>query len=79
MANLPEVPTEELLSFQDYPAVHNSGNSLNTSAQLNLSDDNFDTFKSQENQASPLVENSSRSHILLRKQVTYSVLQVQIH
>ncbi|RZB39493.1 YIPF1, partial [Asbolus verrucosus] len=45
MANLPEVPTEELLSFQDYPTVHNLGNSPNSSAQLNLTeDDNFNSF-----------------------------------
>lgn len=26
MTNLQEVPTDELLSFHDYPAVHNAGN-----------------------------------------------------
>lgn len=35
MSNLQEVPTDELLSFQDFPAVH-PGNSPNRSAQLNL-------------------------------------------
>lgn len=26
MTNLQEVPTDELLSFHDYPTVHNAGN-----------------------------------------------------
>lgn len=65
MSNLPEVPTDELLSFQDYPAVHNPGSSLNTSAQLNLTDENFDNYNNQENQASPLVEDSSKSSQLI--------------
>lgn len=45
MTNLQEVPTEELLSFQDYPAVHNPANNTTTSlaeAQINVSDDIYE-------------------------------------
>lgn len=42
MTNLQEVPTEELLSFQDYPTVHvsNSATTIPLSeAQINLNAD----------------------------------------
>ncbi|KAJ3631344.1 hypothetical protein MTP99_012476 [Tenebrio molitor] len=61
MANLPEVPTEELLSFQDYPTVHSSANPTNTSAQLNLTQDSFDTFNSQNQTSAPLEDTTNQT------------------
>ena len=57
MANLQEVPTEELLSFHDYPAVHTSTGPQNTSAQLNLTQDSFENFSQQEEIREPLEDN----------------------
>lgn len=41
MTNLQEVPTEELLSFQDYATVHNPNNKTISlsEAQINISDE----------------------------------------
>jgi hypothetical protein len=61
MANLPEVPTDELLSFQDYPTVHSSANPTNTSAQLNLTQDSFDTFNSQNQTSAPLEDTTNQT------------------
>lgn len=41
MRNLQEVPTEELLSFQDYPTVHNINSNITiplSETQINIGD-----------------------------------------
>ncbi|XP_022901523.1 protein YIPF1 [Onthophagus taurus] len=48
MAGLKEVPTDELLSFHDYPSVHTSGSSETLSAQLNVNDINVSTNSFQQ-------------------------------
>nr|XP_008192763.1 PREDICTED: protein YIPF1 [Tribolium castaneum] len=53
MAKMQEVPTDELLSFQDYPSVHS--NLQDTSAQLNISNDNFTSSQANDTGA-PLDE-----------------------
>lgn len=42
MTNLQEVPTEELLSFQDYPTVHSQNNTTIpiSEAQITINEDN---------------------------------------
>lgn len=41
MTNLQEVPTEELLSFQDFATVHNPNKTISLSeAQIDINDDN---------------------------------------
>lgn len=46
MSNLMEVPTEELLSFQDYPVVHQQKpNELNQDAEIDIVVDNGNMFK----------------------------------
>ncbi|KAK9875675.1 hypothetical protein WA026_009471 [Henosepilachna vigintioctopunctata] len=51
MTNLQEVPTEELLSFHDYPVVHQnlSASASSEQAQINITinEDNFDELNSQ--------------------------------
>lgn len=43
MTNLQEVPTDELLSFQDYPAIHNpnSNSTISLSSVQVAKDDTF--------------------------------------
>lgn len=65
MAKLQEVPTDELLSFQDYPAVHSPPNPENTSAQLNLTQDNFDNFNQQNDTGAPSVDQTSMSYLII--------------
>lgn len=41
MTNLQEVPTDELLSFQDFPTVHNPGNNTTipiSESQMKIND-----------------------------------------
>lgn len=44
MTNLQEVPTEELLSFQDYATIHNPINKTISlgDAQININDTSFE-------------------------------------
>ncbi|CAH1159533.1 unnamed protein product [Phaedon cochleariae] len=64
MTNLQEVPTEELLSFQDYPTVHNNRNNTTipiSEAQINVEnlDGNFrNSPGSQRPTSSPNVEDT---------------------
>lgn len=58
MTNLQEVPTDELLSFQDYPTVHSSSTTpTNAQINVNIPTDSYDKFDQKAPDESPPTEN----------------------
>lgn len=54
MTNLQEVPTDELLSFHDFPTVHNTANNTTipiSESQIKVSDPSGNFEQSPNNQA----------------------------